>query len=143
LRAAIRPKDIVLRPEAFRLVKVEGPNVPTVLRRIATLDSPFLSVVREEQTLSLLIAEADAKRIAEVLNRATVEPTAYRVITFTPTLPWTLVGFMARVTTALAEGGIPLGALSSFDRDHVFVRDELAARSVEILKDAARDGRLH
>jgi uncharacterized protein len=142
MRTSIRPKDIVLRPEKFKLLKLEGPNASVLLRRVAAIESPFLSVIREQNAVSLLISEHDAKSVSEFLTRATIEPQFYRVITFTPTLPWTLIGFMARVATALADAKIPLGALSSFDRDHVFVRDEFAAPAMEALKTAAREGRL-
>ncbi len=142
MRTTIRPKDIVLRPEKFRLIKVEGANASVLMRRVAAVESPFLSMLREDQCVSLLISEHDAKTVGEFLTRATIEPTNYRVITFTPTLPWTLVGFMARVTSILAEADIPLGALSAFDRDHVFIREELAERAVDVLKNAARENRL-
>lgn len=139
---SIRPKDIVLRPEPFRLLKVLPTSAAIVLRRIAAIETPFLFVTREEEALSLLIREQDAKLISEFLQRATAEPTVYRLITFSPSLPWNLVGFMARVTAVLADANIPVGAISSFDRDHVFLRDEFSGRAVDLLRDAARDGRL-
>ena len=142
MRTTIRPNDIVLRPERFRLFKVDGPNASVLMRRVAAIESPFLSVMREDQCVSFLLSEHDAKSVNEFLTRATTEPTQYRVITFTPTLPWTLVGFMARVTAVLADASIPLGALSSFDRDHIFIRDEYAQQSLDLLKGAAREGRL-
>ncbi len=142
MRTSIRPADIVLRKEKFRLLKVEGPNASVLMRRVAAIESPFLSMVREDTCVSLLISEHDARSVSEFLTRATVEPTLYRVITFSPTLPWTLIGFLARVATTLADASIPLGALSAFDRDHVFVRDEFSTRAVEALKTAARENKL-
>lgn len=142
MRTSVRPADIVLRKEMFRLLKLEGPNASVLVRRVAAVESPFLSIMREENSVSLLISEHDAKTVSEFLTRATIEPQAYRVITFKPTLPWTLVGFLARVATVLAEAQIPLGALSAYDHDHVFVRDEYSARALEVLKTAAREGRL-
>jgi len=53
-------------------------------------------------------------------------------IAFEAPMAWDVVGFLARVTGALAEAGVPLGAVCGFSRDHLFVaeRYEAAARGV-------------
>ena len=60
----------------------------------------------------------------------------WRMITFDMVLPFSLVGFFARVSSALAEAGISIFALSSYSTDHVFVKNrdlEKAVRTLEKL----------
>ena len=53
-------------------------------------------------------------------------------VRFESAMDWEVVGFLARVTTALAEAGVPIGAVCGFSRDHLFVgaRFEAVTRSV-------------
>lgn len=44
-------------------------------------------------------------------------------VRFEAPMGWEVVGFLARVTTALAAAGIPLGAVCGFSRDHLFVSE--------------------
>jgi len=60
----------------------------------------------------------------------------WRMITFDMVLPFTLVGFLAVVSGALAEAGISIFTLSAYSTDHVFVKNrdlEKAVRTLEKL----------
>ena len=52
-----------------------------------------------------------------------VEP-GWKVLTFEAVLPFDLVGFLARVATALAEADVSIFALSAYSTDHVLVKAE-------------------
>ena len=58
-----------------------------------------------------------------------------RLITFETPMSWDVVGFLARVTSALAEGGVPLGAICGFDRDHLFLDERHLERARAILRE--------
>ena len=47
---------------------------------------------------------------------------------------WEVVGFLARVTGALAAAGVPLGAVCGFSRDHLFVAEAHLERALETLR---------
>ena len=138
----VGPDDITLRPETYRLLRASTAHARAALVRLAHLDGAFQFVTREADGLTLLISDDDAAALGDLLEDAAREPDAYRVVTFTPTLPWDLVGFMARVATILAAEGVPLGAVSAYDRDHLFIKDALAERAVTTLRRAAADGGL-
>ncbi len=138
----VRPEDVVLRPERYRLLKADPALARPILARCADLATPFQFVTREADGLTLLLDERDLVELGDLLADAAREPDAYRVVTFTPTLPWDLVGFLAKVAAVMAEEGVPIGAVSAYDRDHLFVRDALAERTVDALRRAAGDGRL-
>ncbi len=48
--------------------------------------------------------------------------TGWKVITFDMSLPFSLVGFLARVSAALAGAGVSICALSAYSTDHILVK---------------------
>jgi hypothetical protein len=59
----------------------------------------------------------------------------WKIITFDMVLPLGLVGFMAKVSQALADEEISLFAISAFSTDHILVKQEDLARASSKLKD--------
>ena len=81
--------------------------------------------------------EALASTLGDALRRAERHADARSEgplvwIRFDAPMGWEVVGFLAAVTGALAEAGIPIGAVCGFSRDHLFVhaRHEADARKV-------------
>jgi hypothetical protein len=58
----------------------------------------------------------------------------WRRITFDMILPFTLIGFFAHVSGALAREGIPIFALSAYSTDHIFVKNKDLDRAVKALE---------
>jgi hypothetical protein len=58
----------------------------------------------------------------------------WRMITFDMVLPLSLVGFFAAVSTALADAGVNLFAVSAYTTDHVFVKGQKLATAVKALE---------
>ncbi|MDD1746290.1 MAG: ACT domain-containing protein [Methanomassiliicoccales archaeon] len=58
----------------------------------------------------------------------------YRMISFIGDLDLDLVGFMALVSEAMADLGIPIFVISSYRTDHVLVLDKDAEKGVEALE---------
>jgi hypothetical protein len=61
----------------------------------------------------------------------------YRQITLTVHSSLEAVGFLAAVSTALADAGIPCNAVSAFYHDHIFVPAGQASRAMEVLSTLA------
>lgn len=57
-----------------------------------------------------------------------------RMITLTIHSALEAVGFLARITTALAEAGIGVNPVSAFFHDHLFVPEERAEEALDILR---------
>jgi hypothetical protein len=85
-------------------------------------DAPFL-ILRDAYEVTLVIEEDDWRRIRHAARDAKVE-SGYRLLTLDIELPWNTVGYLARVTAILAAAGISVGALSSFSRDHLLIKQE-------------------
>lgn len=58
----------------------------------------------------------------------------WKIITIQAKLPLDLVGFLAMISQALAEAGISIFAISSFDTDHILVKDNEIDRAIEIFE---------
>lgn len=57
----------------------------------------------------------------------------WRAMTVAGPLDFDLVGVLADLTTPLARSGVSVFVLSTFDTDHVLVRDEDVDRAVDAL----------
>jgi hypothetical protein len=82
----------------------------------------FLAVVRTQRELSIVCAD-DA-----VPSTHTEVERGFRAIAVAGTLDFTLTGIVARLAQPLADAGISIFGISTYDTDHILVRaDTLAA----------------
>lgn len=89
-------------------------------------------LLKDEQEVTLLLEETDWRAMRHVARDARLEG-SFRLLTFDLVLDWSVVGFLAHVTTLLADAGISCGALSSFSRDHLLIKQDDLARALKIL----------
>ena len=92
-------------------------------------DENAFAVIRDRNELTLIIsqAKADKGNIIEIEND-------FRLITFDLVLPFGLVGFIAKVSGALAAEKISLYPVSSFSTDHILVKQKDIDRAVAVLQ---------
>lgn len=99
---------------------------------LALLGQPPAQVIREADETSLLVR---LEHVDAVLARHTggrVEgPLVW--IRFDAPMGWEVVGFLARVTAALAAADVPVGAVCGFSRDHLFLNREHRERALGVL----------
>lgn len=88
----------------------------------AGLPARFLSLTRTAEELSLVCLEAD------VPTGARAEP-GWRAFRVAGTLDFALTGVLAALAKPLAEAGVSIFAVSTFDTDYLLVRDLPAARA--------------
>ena len=50
-----------------------------------------------------------------------------------------LVGILANLAKVLADGGVPLFAISTFDTDYILVKAADHARAIALLRDAGHE----
>lgn len=100
-------------------------------------DSPFL-VFRDGREVTLLLEENDWQRIRHLVRDAKIER-GFRLVTLDIELPWNVVGYLARVTEILAASGIPVGALSSFSRDHLLIKQDDLGRALRVLSEQVKE----
>ena len=94
-------------------------------------DSSFM-ILRDDNEVTMLLEEADWNRMRHAVRDARVESN-FRLLTLDLELAWNVVGYLARVSKILAEAGVPLGAMSSFSRDHLLIKQEDLGKALKIL----------
>ncbi len=100
-------------------------------------DAPFM-IFRDQREVTLLLEEDDWLRIRHAARDARVER-GFRMLTFDIELPWNVVGYLAQVTKILAAAQISVGALSSFSRDHLLIKQEDLGNALRVLGEHVRE----
>ena len=59
----------------------------------------------------------------------------WKVLTFNMVLPLGLIGFLAKVSEALADEKIPILAISAYSRDHILVKEKDLTKAIKKLED--------
>ncbi|MGW5050042.1 ACT domain-containing protein [Actinokineospora sp. NPDC004072] len=92
----------------------------------------FVSVTRTGAETSVVAPSAHAP------DGERAEP-GWRLLTVRGPLEFTLTGIMAALAGALAQAGVPLFAMSTFDTDHLLVRAGDLGRAVTALREAGHE----
>ncbi len=125
-------------PRTFVIAAVPARYESTVRKTLTEIHAPFfVQITPGEQ--SIVLAADEWEKAQRGLPGAKEEP-GYRMITLDVHLDWQVTGYLAAVTRALADAGVPVGVLSSFHHDHLLVRAEVldkAEAALQHLIDAA------
>lgn len=116
-------------------VVTEQECVFTTLRDPSLLkDIDALCIFREKEAITAICPKACAEAFGLPFDGT------YRQITLTVHSSLQAVGFLAAVSSALAQAGIPCNAVSAFYHDHIFVPAASAPRAASVLAFLARTG---
>jgi len=96
------------------------------------LAGDFFSITRTKDELSLVCSH-------ELVPPGVQCEKGWRCIMVEGTLDFSLTGILASLTVALAEAGISIFAISTFDTDYLLVKAENLERAVLKLKEAGHD----
>jgi uncharacterized protein len=146
----LEPIKVKSVPELLRETKVEVATGTYVVAGInhqdwtRVLENPELSprsgvpfmVFDDQREVTLLVEDGDWQRIRHLVRDARVEKD-FRLVTLDVELPWNVVGYLARVTELLATAGISVGAVSSFSRDHLLIKQSDIAKALRVLGEHA------
>ncbi|MGE0882501.1 MAG: ACT domain-containing protein [Blastocatellales bacterium] len=95
----------------------------------------FVSLIRDKQEITLMIAEDIWHEIAPQFPEAQARG-HWRMIRFDTFLDFTVVGFIAEVSRALAEADISILSVSTFSTDAVLVQESHFTAAVTAVKQA-------
>ena len=96
----------------------------------------LVSVTRTAEELSLVCDEAALPEGVSPVERG------WRALRVAGTLDFALVGILARLSVPLAEAGISIFAISTFDTDYLLVRATDLAAAIEALRASGHDVRV-
>lgn len=104
-----------------------GTQVPARLFEIT--EPALVSVTRTAEETSV-ICPAELAGTGDYVERG------WRALTVRGPLEFTLTGIMAAISGALAAAGVTLFALSTYDTDHVLVKQADLERAIRALREA-------
>jgi len=107
-----------------RLSVCKCEHVPTDL-----LDCDFCSITRTANEVSVVC------ETARVPSNTTAREDGWRALMVCGPLDFGLIGILAKIASALAEAGVPLFAVSTFDTDYILVKEELLQTAIAALRD--------
>ena len=87
----------------------------------------FFSITRTAEEVSVVCPQ---EAVPEGVNCER----GWRCLRVAGTIPFSVVGVIASLTTPLAEAGISVFAISTFDTDYLIVKGEVLERAVEVLR---------
>ncbi len=127
-KAILRATRVVVQPSTYVLVGLADSEWKRLIEDPSLsprMSAPFM-IFRDPHEVTLLLDEIDFGTMWHALRSAKVER-GFRLLTFDIVMDFSVVGFLATVTTILAEAGVSIVALSSFSRDSILVKqDDLA-----------------
>lgn len=89
----------------------------------------FCSLTRTSEELSIVCAE-------NLVPKGVKQEAGWRVFQVEGSLDFALTGVLASIATPLAEAGISLFAVSTYNTDYVLVKDAKIAEAVKVLQAA-------
>jgi hypothetical protein len=116
------------RPEVLAVARLE----PTAPWPAWALESPFVTLTRTEEELSLVVP---AERVPEGVR---VEG-PWRALQVVGPLDFALVGILAELSDLLAQARISLFALSTFDTDYLLVKEDRFEAACNALRAAGHE----
>ena len=116
---------LTLAPERFAVCRIapDAPIPPLPLGR------SLLALTLTPDELSLVIPETNAPEGARV-------ETGWRALKVAGPLDFGQTGVLASLTQPLAEAGLSVFAISTFDTDYLLVRDATLGEALAALRDA-------
>lgn len=107
--------------QTYRLLRLPSNGITLAAGVVAEASLAFNAMIVDKDEVTLLLPEEVCEEFSRRLRLAAPCAVDYRLITFEAQLEPNLVGFIARISAALADAGIPILVYGSFSRDHIFV----------------------
>lgn len=84
----------------------------------------------------------DGKELTVIIDEKEIDPKDiinierdWKLITFDTVLDFSLVGFISRISSALAKAGISIFVVSAYSTDHILIKKNNLTKTLRILED--------
>ena len=116
--------SFTVSPDRYAICKLPATSpVPT-----GFLHKPFFAVTRTSDELSIVLSE-------KAVSPEWESEMGWRMLKVNGPLDFNIVGVVASISAPLAEAGIPIFVISTFDTDYLLVKDENLEKSVRLLEE--------
>jgi len=119
----------------YHFIKLPSNAITAAASVVAETGNPFTALLVDKDEVTLMLDSEDYEAYKHRLLDHEVSTTLYRLITFNVVLEPTLIGFMARITQALANAKISVLPFAAFSRDHLFVSESDFDKAMQVLQE--------
>jgi hypothetical protein len=105
----------------YIIVQLPATAITAAAGIIAEISEPFCALIVDKDEVSLVVPQEVWEDFSKRLPNHKVAEKPYKLITFGIVLEMNLVGFMARISQALAEANVSILTFAAFTRDHFLV----------------------
>lgn len=131
----LRKARLVVAAGTFHVVSLGHESWQALLAdpdRSPRAESQFL-IFKDGWEVTIVVDDKDFLNLRPGLDNARFE-SGFRLLSFDAEMDFDVVGFMAAVSSILADAGISILPISSFKRDHVLVRQEDLAGALKAFR---------
>lgn len=107
--------------QEYRLLRLPAGGITAAAGVVAGIGGPFCALVVDDREVSLILPGAALTHFQARLPDAEIADEVCSLITASVAMEPELTGFVARISDALAQAGVPVLPLASFSRDHFLV----------------------
>lgn len=118
----------------YAFVQLPARAITAAAGVIAEIGEPFCAILVDKDEVTLMIPADALDDFGRRLPGHVTTDIRYRLITVDVALEPTLIGFMAHISRALADVGIPIFPYAAYTRDHIFVPANLVNKAIETLQ---------
>lgn len=140
VRDALKQAKLFSDGETYAVVQLPAGGITAAAAVLAEVGEPFAALVVDKDEVTLVLPEDALEEFSRRLPGHRRLETPYRLLTLDVELESTLVGFMARVSAALAEVNVSILPFAAHSRDHLLVpaaQFDTARAALETLKTKA------
>lgn len=103
----------IILKDSFNLLRLKpGTSIPKIV-----FDSPFYSITRTADEISILVPD-------QVTLEAGISEPGWKALKVLGPLDFSLTGILAGIATSLAQAGISIFAISTYDTDYILIKKE-------------------
>ena len=114
---AAQKKNAIIREGKYAIVKTRGKCVPGCF-----------ACINDGREVTLIVKESKLFGLKSIKVQK-----AFKLITFDMILPFSLVGFIAKITSSLAKAKIPIFVISAYSTDHLLIKEKYLEKAKIIL----------
>jgi hypothetical protein len=129
---ALKDAEFVVDEDTYRLVKLHPRAISAAAGVVAEIAEPFCVLIVDKDEVSLVIPEDAVEDFAHRLHEHELGET-YKLITVDAVLQPDLIGFMARISSALAAAEVGVFPYAAYSRDHILVPAAQVDRALDAL----------
>jgi hypothetical protein len=118
--------------KVYQLIKIGLAQGKCIVSGPGTWPMSFWACIADKDETTLMLAQEAFEQLPSSVVVLDVSP-PYRLITFDIPLDWGVIGYLAALTSELADAGVSIVALSAFSRDHIFVAEADFDRAWDVL----------